>query len=76
VWKWDGLIAEGEWVGARYTFKGTFTGQMGDIPTNGKETIFTGVSVYRIQQGQIVEIWEYYDKLGLYQQIGVIPESE
>ena len=75
VWTWDGLIAEGEWVAARYTFKGTFSGPMGDIPPNGKEIEFTGVSVYRFQQGQIVEIWEYYDKLGLYQQIGLIPTT-
>ena len=73
VWKWDSLIAEGEWVAASYTFKGTFSGPMGDIPPNGKEIVFTGVSVYRFQGGQITEIWEYYDRLGLYQQMGVIP---
>ena len=72
VWTWDGLIAEDEWVAARYTFKGTFSGPMGDVPPNGKEIVFTGVSVYRMQQGQIVEIWEYYDKLSLYQQMGII----
>jgi len=72
-WKWDALIAEGEWVAAAYTFKGTFTGPMGDVQPNGKETVFTGVSLYRMQEGQIVEIREYYDKLGLYQQMGIIP---
>jgi predicted ester cyclase len=73
VWTWDALIAEGDWVAARYTFKGTFTGPMREIPPNGQEIVFTGVSVYRFQLGQIVEIWEYYDKLGLYQQMGLIP---
>ena len=73
VWKWDSLIAEGEWLAARYTFKGTFSGPLGEIPPNGKETVFTGVSIYRLREGQIVEIWEYYDKLGLYQQMGIIP---
>ncbi len=69
----DALIAEDEWVAAAYTFKGTFTGPMGNVPPNGQETIFTGVSLYRMQEGQIVEIREYYDKLGLYQQMGIIP---
>ena len=72
-WTWDALIAEGDWVAARYTVKGTFRGPMGDIPPNGKEIEFSGVSIYRLQTGQIVEIWEYYDKLGLYQQMGLIP---
>ena len=75
VWTLDRLIAEGDWIVANYTFKGTFNGPMGDIPPNGKETAFTGVSVYRFDEGQIVEIWEYYDKLGLYQQMGIIPTS-
>ena len=73
TWTWDALIAEGEWVAARFTCKGTFSGPMGEIPPNGKEIVFTGVSVYRFQEGQIVELWEYYDKLDLYQQMGVIP---
>ena len=73
VWTWDRLIAEGSWFSATYTFKGTFTGPMGGCPPNGKEVMFTGVSVYHIQDGQITEIWEYYDKLGLYQQMGLIP---
>ncbi len=48
----------------------------GDFPLNGNEILFTGVLVYRFQQGQIVDIWEYYDKLGLYQQMGLIPPME
>jgi predicted ester cyclase len=73
VWHWDYLIAEGEWVSAAYTFKGTFLGNMGDVPPNGKEIVFTGVSLYHFIDGLIVEIKEYYDKLGLYQQMGLIP---
>jgi len=45
----------------------------GRYPPNGKETVFTGVSIYRLREGQIVEIREFYDKLGLYQQMGIIP---
>jgi predicted ester cyclase len=73
VWTWDRLIAEGDWVSAAYTFKGTFTGPLREYSPNGKEIMFTGVSVYHILDGKITEIWEYYDKLGLYQQMGLIP---
>jgi predicted ester cyclase len=73
VWTWDSLVAEDDWVATRFTFKGTFKNSMGEYPPNGKEVIFTGVSVYHIQDGQIIEIWESYDRLGLYQQMGLIP---
>ena len=52
--------------------------RLADVQTKDRTSpkikiVFTGISLYRFQEGQIVEIWEYYDKLGLYQQIGVIP---
>lgn len=73
VWKIDRLIAEGEWVAASYTFQGTFLKKYGDFPPNGKQVTFTGASLYHIVDGQIVEIWEYIDRLVLFQQLGIIP---
>ncbi len=73
VWALDRLIAEGDWVSASYTFKGTFQEKMGDIPPTGKPVIFTGTTLYHVQNGQFIEVWEYIDRLALYQQMGVIP---
>jgi len=33
---------------------------------------FTGISIARIEDGKIAEIWENYDALGMIQQLGVI----
>ncbi len=74
IWTLDQLIAEGDWVSASYTFQGTFKEKMGDIPPTGKPVMFKGVTHYHIQDGQYVEVWEYIDRLSLYQQMGVIPE--
>jgi predicted ester cyclase len=35
---------------------------------------FTGISIYRIEGGQIAESWGVSDDLGLMRQIGAIPE--
>ena len=73
VWTLDRLIAEGEWVSIAYTFTGTFTVALGETPPTGKQVIFTGVSHYHMQDGQFIEVWEYIDRLNLYQGLGLIP---
>lgn len=73
VWTADRIITEGEWVSLAYTFTGNFTGTYGNIPPSGKQIVFTGVSHYHLKGGQFVEIWEYIDRLSLYQQLGLIP---
>ena len=75
VWTLDRMIAEGEWVSASYTFKGTFTEKLGDFHPTGKPVIFTGVTNYHIKDGQFIEAWEYIDRLTLYQQMGLIPAT-
>ncbi len=74
-WSLDRLIAEGEWVSASYTFTGTFTNKYGDFPPTGKPVTFVGNSLYHVKDRQIVEIWEYIDRLALFQQMGIIPET-
>jgi predicted ester cyclase len=35
---------------------------------------FRGISIYRIEEGQIAESWGLSEDLGLMRQIGAIPE--
>jgi steroid delta-isomerase-like uncharacterized protein len=67
------LIAEGDKVVVRYTMRGTHQGEMMGIPPTGQQVAMEGITIYRLQDGQIVEIREQYDGLGLMQQLGVIP---
>lgn len=48
---------------------------MGIAPT-GNRVEMTGISIARLIDGKIEEIWENYDALGMMQQLGVVPSSE
>lgn len=69
------MIAEGDWVAIRYTGHGTHQGELMGIPPTGKEVTASAVMTLRIVDSRIVEDWLDGDKLGILQQIGVIPSS-
>jgi predicted ester cyclase len=72
--KTEDLIAEGDKVVERWTQTGTYTGTpFFGTATNGKRFSVTGISVYRIANGRIVEHRGEMDFLGLLQQLGMIP---
>jgi steroid delta-isomerase-like uncharacterized protein len=66
----DLLIAEGDLVAARWTTTGTFSGPWADIVPTGKRASFSGVNIFRIRDGRVVELWNHRDDLGLMQQVG------
>jgi steroid delta-isomerase-like uncharacterized protein len=67
------LVSEGDRVMARFTSSGTFKGELMGIPPNGKSFKITGISLFRIADGKIVEHWANQDDLGFYQQLGLTP---
>jgi len=69
-------IAAGDKVVTRVTARATFQGEILGIPPNGKVITIEGIAIHRIAGGQFVEHWAMMDKLGLYQQLGVIPPLE
>jgi steroid delta-isomerase-like uncharacterized protein len=75
-WGIDDMIAEGDKVVLRYTLRGTHKGELASLglPPTGKEVTMRGITIYRIVDGMFVEAWEHYDRLGLLQQLGVIPQ--
>ena len=70
-----GMIAEGDWVAVHYTGTGTHQGDLMGIPPTGKQVTASAVLTLRIVDGMIIEDWLDGDKLGLLQQLGVIPSS-
>jgi steroid delta-isomerase-like uncharacterized protein len=64
------MIAEADMVVARWTMRGTHRGAWGGIPPTGKRVSFTGVNIFRITEGKVVEIWNHRDDLGLSEQLG------
>ncbi len=69
----DDQIAEGDKVMTRYTLRGTHKGEYAGVPPTNKQVTYTGMWIYRIEGGKIVERWGNNDRLGLLQQIGAIP---
>jgi len=71
--KIDDVLAEGDKVMVRITEKGTHRGELMGIAPTEKEVEAWGVVVVRIAGGKAVESWALGDRLGLLQQLGVIP---
>lgn len=69
----EALVAEGEMVAARLTFRGTHTGAFQGIPPTGKRIAMQGMGMARLAGGKIVEQWQMPDMLGLLRQLGVTP---
>lgn len=70
----DQQIAEGDKVLTRVTYTGTHKGKMQNIAPSGKSVKVTGMSLQRFEKGKIVEEWVEFDMLGMFQQIGAVPE--
>jgi steroid delta-isomerase-like uncharacterized protein len=66
----DLLLAEGDLVAARWTTEGTNTGPWGGRTPTGQRAHFSGVNIFRFEDGKVVELWNHRDDLGLMQQIG------
>jgi len=66
-------IAEGDRVVTRWTARGTHQGPLVGIPPTSKQVTMSGIAIYRLVDGKIVEQWGVNDMLGLLQQLGVVP---
>jgi predicted ester cyclase len=71
----EDLIATGDRVVARALLHATHTGPLGNIAPTGRKVRLASAIIYRFAQARVVEEWEIFDKLGMYQQLGVIPPS-
>jgi steroid delta-isomerase-like uncharacterized protein len=66
----DETIVEGKKLVQRWTLTGTNTGSMGDMSPTGKSVRFSGVSIVHMANGKAAEIWDFYNALDMYQQLG------
>jgi steroid delta-isomerase-like uncharacterized protein len=69
----DTLIAEGDRVVARLTYRGTHKGALMGIPPSGKPVNVTASNIFRIVNGKAAEQWAINDDAGMMVQIGVMP---
>jgi predicted SnoaL-like aldol condensation-catalyzing enzyme len=45
-------------------------------PTDGRSFRVSGIDIFRIVDGKLVELWQEADTLGFLPQLGVIPVAE
>jgi predicted ester cyclase len=45
------------------------------LPATGKPITITGINIYRVANGKIVDYWHHEDMLGVMQQLGMVPAS-
>jgi steroid delta-isomerase-like uncharacterized protein len=70
----EDMISEGETVVIRWSCQGTHKGDLSGIAPTGKRINLTGVSIARFAGGKMVEGWVSWDALGMFQQLGVVPQ--
>lgn len=63
----DDLVAEGDKVVARYTVRATTQASEGNPARKVK---VTGITVFRLAEGRIREVWIINDQIELYRQLG------
>lgn len=69
----EDVFAENDRVLVRWTFSGTHTGSYMGYPGTGRSVSVTGMNVFRLAGGRIVELWTNGDDLGELQQLGILP---
>jgi predicted ester cyclase len=71
------LVAEGDLVVARKTWRGTHRGELLGIPPTGKQVTLEIIDISRIRDGKIVEHWsEGGAEREMLEQLGVTPAPE
>jgi predicted ester cyclase len=66
-------VAAGDRVVVRLRIRGTQSGAFQGMPPTGRATDFTAMTMARLRDGKIAEMWIEGDFLGMMQQLGAIP---
>ena len=68
-------IAEDDKVVIRWSFSGTHQGSLLGIPATGKKVKWTGITIYQIVDGKVMEERGEEDFLCFFRQIGLVPQA-
>jgi predicted ester cyclase len=69
----DDMLAQGDRVATRWMGHLTHTGSLMGIAPTGKRVTLSGVSIYRLANGKLVETHNAANLLEVFQQIGSLP---
>jgi steroid delta-isomerase-like uncharacterized protein len=66
------MMSDDEHVVVRWQAEGTHEGEFQGLAPTGKRVTWTGINIFRVECGRIVESWAEVDGLGRLQQLGVV----
>ena len=67
------VIAEGDHVVVRTTYRGTQRGPIQGIPATNRQLVNSGVWIFRFSpDGKVLEVWNEFDQLNMMVQLGVM----
>jgi len=72
----EDMIAEGDKVVLRMTWRGTQKGEWMGMPPSGKSMSIGVIDIFRIVGGKFVEHWGLTDSMAMMQQLGAMPAAE
>ncbi len=67
------IVAEGDYVALYATYSGTQEGPMPPFPASGKKAESKFLGLFRLQEGEIAELWVEWDNLAFLKQLGHFP---
>lgn len=68
--KIESLLPAEDQIVVRWSSTGTHKGEFQGIAPTNRDFKINGISIYRISNGKIAEIWQIWDRFGLLEQIG------
>ena len=68
---YDELIVTADGIVGRWRATGTHKGELPGVLSTGRQIAISGITIYRIANGKIIEAWEQLDLLGMWQQLGI-----
>ena len=72
----EDLLVDGDRVVVRMTVRMTHKGEFMGIAATGKAASMQKIDIFRCRGGTTVEHWDAVDRLGLLQQLGVVPKIQ
>ena len=71
----EDVLADGDRVAVRWTWRGTHQGLVAGVAPTGKRLESTAIVIYELRNGKIVQAWLESDRLGFLQRLGVVHPS-
>jgi steroid delta-isomerase-like uncharacterized protein len=69
----EDMLAEGDKVVVRMTWRGTHKGEFMGIPATGKSVSIGVIDIVRFSEDKFVEHWGLMDNASMMQQLGAVP---